>query len=149
MKYEVRTKEFLSKLEHERIVRAIREAEAKSSGEIRVYLQRGHLVDDPLPVAQKQFHQLGMHKTEQRNAVLIFIAPRAQKFAIVGDRAIHEKCGDAFWRCVVEVMRAHFTKEEFTDAIVEAIQETGRLLAEHFPKQGPNVNELPDEVIET
>lgn len=142
----MRTKEFLSKLEHDQIVRAIQQAEAKTSGEIRVYLQRGHLVDDPLPAAQWQFHRLGMHETQNHNAVLIFIAPRAQKFAVVGDEAIDQKCGTEFWRQVVESMRAHFQNEEFTDAIVEAIQETGRLLAVHFPKQRPDVNELPDEV---
>ena len=145
----MRTKEFLNRLEHDRIVRAIREAETKTSGEIRVFLQRGHVNDDPLPVAQRQFQLLGMDKTREHNAVLILVAPRAQKFAVVGDTAIHEKCGDEFWSCVVDVMRGHFIKEEFTDAIVEAIQETGRLLAMHFPKQGPEINELPDEVIQT
>ena len=35
-----------------------------------------------------------MHKTRERNAVLIFVAPRAHKFAVVGDKAIHEKCGE-------------------------------------------------------
>src|SRR5207245_8506821 len=44
----MRTKEFLSKLEHDRIVQAIREAESKTSGEIRVFVQRGKLDVDPL-----------------------------------------------------------------------------------------------------
>src|SRR5207247_8100407 len=89
---EMRTREFLSKLEHDRIVQAIREAESKTSGQIRVYVQRGKLNADPLTAAQKKFHRLGMHKTSERNAVLIFVAPRAHKFAVVGDKAIHEKC---------------------------------------------------------
>ena len=93
----MRTKEFLSKLEHDRIVQAIREAESKTSGEIRVFVQRGKLEVDPVQVAQKKFRRLGMHNTLDRNGVLIFIAPRAQKFAVIGDRAIHEKCGEAFW----------------------------------------------------
>ena len=67
----MRTREFLSKLEHDRIVRAIREAEENTSGEIRVFVQRGKLNGDPLTAAQKKFHRLGMHKTRERNAVLI------------------------------------------------------------------------------
>ena len=59
----MRSKEFLSKLEHDRIVQAIREGESKTSGEIRVYVQRGKLKADPLVVAQKKFQQLQMHKT--------------------------------------------------------------------------------------
>src|ERR1700681_720535 len=109
----MRTKEFLSKLEHDRIIGAIRDAEAKTSGQIRVYIQRGKLNVDPLIAAQKRFHRLGMHRTPERNAVLIFVAPRAHKFAVVGDKAIHEKCGDEFWRSVVDKMRGHFRNEKF------------------------------------
>jgi uncharacterized membrane protein len=145
----MRSREFLSKLEHDRIVRAIREAESKTSGEIRVYLQRGNLSGDPVPAAQRKFHQHSMHKTRERNAVLIFVAPRAHKFAVVGDKAIHEKCGDEFWQRIVEGMRAHFQNEKFSHALVEAIKEIGKLLAAHFPKTSTNANELPDEIGES
>jgi uncharacterized membrane protein len=144
----MRSKEFLSKLEHDRIVHAIREGESKTSGEIRVYVQRGKLNADPLIVAQKKFQQLQMHKTAQRNAVLIFVAPREHKFAVVGDKAIHEKCGDEFWQRIVEGMRAHFQNEKFSHALVEAIQEIGKPLATHFPKTPGLSNELPDEIVE-
>jgi uncharacterized membrane protein len=144
----MRTKEFLSKLEHERIVDAIRNAESNTSAQIRVYIQRGKLNVDPLISAQKKFYRLRMHKTSERNAVLIFIAPRAHKFAVVGDKAIHEKCGGEFWQQVVDRMRGHFQKEKFSRAIVEGIEEVGKLLATHFPKRSASSNELPDDVIE-
>jgi uncharacterized membrane protein len=143
----MRTKEFLSKLEHDRIVQAIRQAESNTSGEIRVYIQRGKLDVDPVIAAQKKFHRLHMYKTRERNAVLIFVAPRAHKFAVIGDRAIHEKCGEEFWRRVVDLMAAHFRNEKFSHALVEAIEEIGKLLAAHFPK-GSTSTELPDDAIE-
>jgi uncharacterized membrane protein len=144
----MRTREFLSKLEHDRIVQAIRDVESKTSGEIRVYVQRGTLSDDPLIVAQKRFQRLGMYKTRERNAVLIFVAPRAHKFAVVGDKAIHEKCGEQFWQHVVEGMRVHFRNEKFSRALTETIDEVGKVLATHFPRTLANANELPDEIIE-
>ena len=144
----MRTREFLSKLEHDRIVKAIREAESKTSGEIRVFIQRGKLKNDPLIAAQKKFHQLRMHKRES-NAVLIFVVPGAHKFAVVGDKAIHEKCGDEFWQVIVEGMRTHFQNENFSDALVEAIEEIGSVLASHFPKTLGEKNELPDEIAGT
>src|SRR3989441_10390185 len=131
----MRTKEFLSKLEHDRIVAAIREAESKTSGQIRVFIQRGKMDVEPLIAAQKKFHRLGMHKTLERNAVLIFVAPRAHKFAVVGDKAIHEKCGGEFWQRLIESMRTHFQNEKFSRALVETIEETGKTLAAHFPKR--------------
>jgi uncharacterized membrane protein len=145
---EMRTKEFLNKLEHDRIVRAIQEAESKSSGQIRVYIQRGKLDVDPLPKAHRKFHQMGMQKTNEHNAVLVFVAPRARKLAVVGDRAIHEKCGEEFWHEVVDRMRDHFREEKFTQALVEAITEIGNMLAAHFPRRSISSNELPDEIIE-
>src|SRR5882724_4369960 len=139
----MRTRDFLSRLEHERIVSAIREAESKTSGEIRVYIQRGKFETDPVMVAQKKFQRLGMYRTRERNAVLIFVAPRAHKFAIVGDQAIHEKCGEQFWQRVVDGMRKHFQNEKFNDALVEAINGIGKLLTAHFPRRSTSANELP------
>ena len=145
---QMRTKQFLSKLEHDHIVAAIRAAESRTSGEIRVYIQRGKLKADPLISAQKKFRRLRMDKTSERNAVLMFIAPRAHKFAVVGDKAIHEKCGEEFWQQVVDAMRAHFQNEKFSHAIVQGIEEIGNLLSMHFPRTPGSSNELPDEVIE-
>jgi len=145
----MQTREFLSKLEHDRIVNAIREAESKTSGQIRVYIQRGKLNVGALFAAQKKFHRLNMHKTAERNAVLIFVAPRARKFAVVGDKAIHEKCGEQFWQRLVDAMRAHFRNEKFSDAIVEAIEEAGKALATHFPKRSRSSDSLPDEIAGT
>jgi uncharacterized membrane protein len=144
----MRTREFLTKLEHVRIIETIRKAESKTSGEIRVLIQRGNLKSDPLITAQRKFHRLGMHKTRERNAVLILVVPRAHKFAVIGDKAIHEKCGDEFWQGIVERMRKHFQNERFSDAMVEAVNEIGNVLARDFPKTPEDTNELPDEVIE-
>jgi uncharacterized membrane protein len=144
----MRTKEFLSKLEHDRIVEAIRNEESKTSGEIRVFIQRGKLDGDPLRAGQKKFHHLGMHKVPDRNAVLVFVAPRAHKFAIVGDKSIHEKCGEELWRRLVELMREHFRNEKFSDALIDAIREIGAALAAHFPKRSGSARDLPDEIVE-
>jgi uncharacterized membrane protein len=145
----MRTKEFISKLDHDRIVGAIKAAEAKTSGQIRVYVQRGELAGDPVTAAQAKFYQLGMQATKERNGVLIFVLPRARKFAVIGDEGVHQKCGDQFWQQLVERMRAHFQSENFTDALVEAIEEVGTLLARHFPKTGAARNELPDDIVES
>ena len=144
----MRTRDFLSRLDHDRIVAAIRAAEAKSSGEIRVFIQRGELKGDPMIAAQKKFHPLGMGATKERNGVLIFVLPRARKFAVIGDEGIHRKCGQQFWEELVDRMRVHFQDADFTGALVEAIEEAGKLLARYFPKTPGPQNELPDEIVE-
>ena len=144
----MRTHRFIQQLEHDRITNAIKAAEAKSSGQIRVFLQRGKFDEDALPRAQKKFFQLGMEKTRERNAILIFVAPREQKFAVIGDEGVHQKCGEKFWQDLVARMREHFLREDFTQALVEAVDSTGELLAKYFPRTRPSPNELPDEIVE-
>ena len=145
----MRTHRFLSRLDHKRITQAIKKAEGQTSGQIRVFVQRGDFEDEALPRAERKFLQLGMHNTRDRNAVLIFVAPRARKHAVVGDVGVHEKCGHEFWRKLVDAMRALFQKQEFDRAIIHAINEVGKLLTVHFPRTADTINELPDEVAQS
>jgi uncharacterized membrane protein len=140
---------FLStpKIDHARVVAAIGAAEQKTSGEIRVLLAR-HAAPDPVAAAQKHFERLGMTRTAARNGVLFFLAPRSRTFAVIGDTAVHEKCGDAFWRELADAMSAHFQRGDFTAGLVHGIERAGALLAEHFPRQPDDRNELPDEIAE-
>ena len=143
----MRTKDFLGRLGHDRIARAIGAAETKTSGEIRVYVRHGE-VNDAVAAAWKEFERLGMTATRDRNGVLIFVAPRSQKFAVIGDEGIHRRCGDEYWTELIAKMRMDFQAENFTDALVHAIGQAGDLLAKHFPRRPDDRNELPDTVEE-
>lgn len=141
----MKARDFLSQLEHEDIVAAIRKAEKKTSGEIRVFISRKEPVDS-IAAAQVQFTELGMEKTEEKNGVLIFVAPRVRKFAVIGDAGVHARCGDGFWNAVAAEMSGHFKKGKFTDGIIHGIHKAGELLAEHFPRKPGGSNQLPDEI---
>lgn len=138
--------EFLEQLRHDEIVAAIQAAEAKTSGEIRVFVSR-KLRPDALAAARVRFAKLGMTQTRERNGVLLYVAPRSRTFAIVGDEGVHARCGEAFWREVAQAMTAEFRKGDFTAGILLGVQRAGSLLAEHFPRQGDDRNELPDTVV--
>jgi uncharacterized membrane protein len=138
-------KQFLNQLRNDDIIAAIRDAEQKTSGEIRVFISHKN-VDDPVAAAQSHFERLGMTKTHHRNGILIFVAPRARKFAVIGDTAVHQRCGDAFWQALAAEMTGHFKKSEFTAGIIHAISKAGELLAAYFPPQPGDGNELPDQV---
>ncbi len=81
-----------------------------------------------------------MDETSERNAVLIFIAPRAHKFAVVGNKAIHQKCGEHFWQRVVTAMHHCFRQDKFTEGIGGAIAVIGDMLAAHFPRTATSSN---------
>jgi uncharacterized membrane protein len=141
----MKAREFLNQLSHQEIVQAIRDAEKSTSGEIRVFISRKS-IQDAVPAAQAHFVELGMDKTRDRNAVLIFVAPRAHQFAVIGDTAVHARCGDDFWEQLAQEMSGHFRKSEFTTGIVHGVRKAGELLAQHFPRRDGDTNQLSDEV---
>jgi uncharacterized membrane protein len=141
----MRTRDFLNQLRHDDIVAAIRDAELRTSGELRVFVTRQE-VEDPVAAAQKEFLRMGMAQTGEHNGVLIFVAPRVGRFAVVGDAGVHQKCGDAFWQELAAVMSGHFQKADFTQGIIHGIRTAGDLLAKHFPRRPDDRNELPDRV---
>ena len=145
----MQTKSFLGALDHERIVKAIQEAEARSRGEVRVHVSQKTVADAAVDAA-RQFEALGMTQTAERNGVLIFVAPVSQTFAVVGDEGIHARCGPGFWKDVAAAVEADFRAGRFTDGIVKGVARVGDALATHFPRTegAPDRNELPDDVTE-
>ncbi len=133
----------------QQIQAAIENAENLTSGEIRVVIDPdGNKGEDPYHEAVKWFHRLGMTRTRQRNAVLIYINPHTRRYAVVGDEGIHRCVGTDFWKRVAEVMHTHFYAGNLLTGIIEGVRTVGESLAQYFPIDGgDNTNELPDEVV--
>lgn len=143
----MKTRHFIKQIDRRLIEQAIADAENRTSGEIRVIVHHKP-VEDAVASAQAEFLRRGMQKTAQRNAVLIFVAPVSQKFAVIGDQAVHEKCGDSFWQELAAAMTGHFKAGGFTAGLRHGVERAGTLLAEHFPRRPDDVDELPNKVIE-
>jgi len=139
------TKFFLNALQDEAIASAIAAAERQTSAEIRVFVTEKS-ADNVVREAEKQFLRLGMAKTELRNGVLIYISPKSQTFAVIGDRGIHEKCGPAFWEEIAAGMTPLLKSERFTEAITFGIGKLEKVLAREFPFRAGDRNELPNEI---
>ncbi|MFH2054014.1 MAG: TPM domain-containing protein [bacterium] len=139
---------FFSSEEHSRIAAAIGEAETHTSGEIRLYLERGvnDGAGDPYARARQVFAKLKMHETAERNGVLIYLAVRSRRFAIVGDEEIHRKVGNDFWVEVRDLMAGEFADGRFTEGLVAGIAAIGEKLGGHFPRRPDDLNELPDDI---
>lgn len=128
------------------VVAAIQAAERVTSGEIRVSVA-AFFWGDVEKTAGKAFRWIGMENTADRNGVLIFLVPSRKRFAILGDRGIHEQVGQAFWHDASACLSGHFRQGAFTEGLVATIGMVGERLATHFPYAGEkDRNELPDEV---
>ncbi|MGV3773755.1 MAG: TPM domain-containing protein [Verrucomicrobiales bacterium] len=142
----MQTEEFLARIDDDKMTAAIETAEQNTSGEIRVFITRNK-VEDAMEVARKEFEKLGMQHTAERNAVLIFVAPKSQTFAILGDSGIHAKCGERFWEEISAIMSGHFREGRYTEGLVAGILQAGQALSQYFPYQESDKNELPNTIV--
>ena len=138
-------RDYFSEEQQGRIRQAIQEAEKSTSGEIKVHIE-GHCKEEIMDRASYVFEQLEMHKTKERNGVLIYLAIKDRQFAILGDIGINQKVPEGFWDSVSELMLQHFKKEDFTAGLAEGIKESGLQLKTHFPYQLDDKNELSDDI---
>jgi len=136
---------FFNKAEKDKIIKAIKDAENQTSGEIRLHLE-SRCKGDALERAVRMFEKLKMHETQLRNGTLIYLAVKDRKFAIFGDEGINEIVPDNFWQDVKEEMRVHFQKSEFLSGLTRGIFLVGEKLKAHFPYQEDDINELPDDI---
>ena len=126
-------KKFTKQLPPDSLVEAIRAAEQKTSGQIRVFISH-RAVADAVESAQKEFVRQRLGQSPERNGVLIFVAPRSHKFAVIGDEGIHAKCGEVFWQELAAAMTDYFRKSQFTEGIIHAVERAGEMMAGHFPR---------------
>jgi len=128
----MKVKHFLSALEHKRIHQAIRSAEEGTSGQIVLHISH-RPVEDPLAAANHEFRKMRLETATDKNSLLIFLAPKSQKFAVVGGTTLHAKVGQAWWNELIALLTRHFKESRYTDGLVAAIEEAGRALKTHFP----------------
>ena len=124
---------------------AIEEAETGTSGEIMLHLE-SFCFGSEIKAAQRVFKKLGMHKTKERNGVLIYIATVSHKIAIVGDEGIHAKLGMDFWNKLVERLIQQFKAQKKAEALADCIVECGKQLGKYFPRQADDRNELQNNI---
>ncbi|HEY7204829.1 MAG TPA: TPM domain-containing protein [Methylomirabilota bacterium] len=136
---------FLSDADLEAVATAITAAEAGTSAEIRVHLD-ATCPGDAMARAVEVFERLGMPQTAERHGVLVYVSIEDHKLAVIGDRGIHERVGQAYWEGLVEAVLGHFRQARARDGLTHVVGELGSALRRHFPRRPDDVNELPDQV---
>jgi len=127
------------------ITRAVTAAAEHTSAEVRVHLDHS-CEGDALQQAIKVFERLGMHRTAARNGVLVYISVTDRKLAVIGDKGIHERVGEAYWQGLVAAVSERLRQEQSRDGLIHALAEVGRELGRHFPRRPDDKNELSDDV---
>lgn len=135
----------LTAREKEEIQESIRLAELKTSGEIRVHIDK-KCDSDPFEKAVSVFNKLKMYETNERNGVLIYISFSNRKLAIIGDEGINNVVPTDFWESTKNELIFRFKRNEFAQGIIDAVTEAGKQLQQYFPLKSDDKNELSNEI---
>ena len=98
--------------------------------------------------AVRQFLAHGIHTTEDRSGLLIFVSVAEHYTEIVADAGINQKVDQSQWDSIIGMLVGHAKRGELADGFVEVISQAGALLEEHFPPKDGQQNELDDRLIE-
>ncbi|TCJ18593.1 TPM domain-containing protein [Flaviaesturariibacter flavus] len=143
-----KSKEFFSPDQQARLVAAIRAAEQRTSGEVRVYVESHCKFVDAIDRARELFFELGMERTEARNATLLYVAVTDHQAAVFGDEGIHRKVGQQYWQETVAGMLHEFRHEHLVEGMCLGIARLGEALHHFFPyDHETDKNELPDDIV--
>ena len=136
---------YFTKEQQEDIKNAIQLAELDTSGEIKVHVEN-ICNGDALDRAATLFKTLGMTKTSKRNGVLIYLALKNRKFAIIGDIGINKVVPENFWDNIKDEMITSFRQDKFSNGLIRGISESGKQLKKYFPHQTDDINEISDDI---
>lgn len=140
-----KVEEFLTKIEEQEIVSAIKIAEKNTSGEIRVHIESTSKIDI-YERALEVFSLLKMGATKDANGVLLYVAVNDKKFVICGDEGINNVVSKDFWDTTKNAIQNQFIKGNFKQGIIDGILKAGEELKVHFPWQTDDEDELSNEI---
>ena len=141
-------KEFFTDEEKQSIVDAVRIAEQRTSGEVRVFVESHCRYVNAIDRAVEIFENLQMQRTELRNATLVYVAIKDRQLAVFGDEGIHQKVGNEYWANEVVKMINAFNRDNIAEGIRQCVLNIGEALATHFPyDRSTDKNELPDDIV--
>ena len=124
----------------------IEKAEKATSGEIRLHVEAVCSHDVPEKRAHEVFQDLGMHHTEQKNAILIYLAYESKKFVLWGDQGIHDRVGQDFWDKQAQFLSEQLKGGNFVSGMQKVIEQLGLALGEFFPWDESDKDELDNSI---
>ena len=136
----------LSAEQEQALVDAISQAELNTSGEIRIHLEKSTGNSSAEQRAKQWFGKLEMHKTAEKNGVLLYLAIQDRQLALWAGEGINEKVPADFWQEIIDLMISEFKEGHFSGGLIDGVEKTGKALGEFFPRKDDDVDELSNEI---
>lgn len=112
------------------------------------------LVPGPIKTARTHARALtcfrvgAQRRTKGRTGILIYLSLAEHRAEIIADEAIAAKVSAEVWGDAMAAMLAHIKDGRIADGMIAGVEKVGVVLAQHFPRDAHDRNELPDRLIE-
>lgn len=122
---------------------AIVKAEKLTSCEFKIHIEE-RCNETLLDRAAFVFSDLNLHRTQLRNAVLLYLTSDDRKIAFLADQGAHAHLTESFLADAVKQLQSYFAQEKFEEGIDTVLTHFANHLASAFPYQENDINEIPD-----
>ncbi len=113
----------------------------------RLFVRESRATEMAEEQAFQEFYRNGLHKTEAQTGVLIFVSLFERRVIVLGDEGIDARVESQQWIATTESVLKGIAAGSLADGLVAGIENAAVVLAEHFPWQDSDRNEIPDRLI--
>ena len=106
-------------------------------------------IDSCESIAFNQFKKLGINKTANHKAILIFVSIKERYIRVIADKNIDKKIGKEFWKELVQEFAKEVKDSSVDSAMINIVNKCGKVLIDNFPTTTQiQENEIPNDVVE-
>lgn len=87
-------------------------------------------------------------RTHGHTGIIIYLSMQEHRAEIIADKAIAEKVEPEVWGEAMAAMIEEVRQGRLAEGMIAAVDQVGKVLAQHFPRAADDKNELPDRLIE-
>ena len=87
-------------------------------------------------------------RTRGRTGVLLYLSLDEHRAELVADSAINAKVAPEVWGEAMAALVTAIRDGRPGEGMAQAVAQVGVVLADHFPREADDINELPDRLIE-
>lgn len=110
----------------------------------------------PAPIRHRRVHARALaafrigaeRRTTGRTGILIYLSMTERRAEIIADETIATRVQPEVWGKALAAMLVQIKAGRMADGLIAAVEQVGIVLAEHFPREEDDRNELPDRLIE-
>ena len=113
----------------------------------RVFVFEDHATRAAEEQAFQEFYAHGLHRTEARTGVLLFVSLLERRVVILADEGIDAAIEPGFWAATNDAILEGVDRGSLRAGLVEGIRRAGDALARHFPWREGDRDEIPNRLI--